>query len=137
MTAGGVSTRVICRSELEGSKALGVNLGVLTETSIRDGLAWLTHHLDSSPLDNFYFLYGLERACVLAGVTHLGKTMWWKAGTRCILDRQQHNGSFLSENRDNGNGRVEIDTCFALLFLKRAVFRAPERSGPVITPSSK
>lgn len=161
MTAGGVSTLVICRSELDGVRGFTKDLRQLTVKGIRDGFAWLALSLEddgkaepilppgfdpgalppgvpgipeiSSVLDDFYFLYGLERACILGGVGTVGGTAWYNVGARRIVDRQREDGSFLSKDRSNGNGRPEIDSCFALLFLKRAVFRVPDRR--VVTPS--
>ncbi len=149
MTAGGVSSLVICRSELDGARVFDAGTAALTETAIRDGLAWLALDLDalttapSGPaarrrndgLDDFYFLYGLERACVLAGVTRVGACDWWFTGAERILERQEESGAFRSRSIGYGNGRREIDTCFALLFLRRAVFRVPDAT--TTTPSSK
>lgn len=152
MTAGGVSTLVICRSELAGVRGFTKALRQLTVKGIRDGLAWLAVYLEEEGereaelpparlpggleigglLDDFYFLYGLERACILGGVGAVGGIAWYDVGARRIVDRQRADGAFHSRSQSNGNGRPEIDTCFALLFLKRAVFRVPDRR--VITP---
>jgi len=169
MTAGGVSTLVICRSELDGVRGFTPELRRLTVRGIRDGLAWLALRLAKAEkeaeepppglppglppgfppgfppgalpqgletggvLDDFYFLYGLERACILGGVGTVGGVAWYDVGARRIVDRQREDGSFLSKDMSNGNGRPSIDSCFALLFLKRAVFRVPDRR--VVTPS--
>lgn len=155
MTSGGVSSLVICRSELAGSKAFTTALSELTEAAIRDGLAWLARDIGGSggesdlpagvppelrsriptmdSLDDFYYLYGLERACMLAAVSHLGETEWWKTGAERILKCQEGSGAFQSSSRNSGNGRREIDSAFALLFLKRAVFRTVDKR--VVTPT--
>jgi hypothetical protein len=146
---------------LEGSKELTPELRRLAVKGIRDGLAWLARNLEeggdeegglpglppgvqlppgmptellasSDPLEDFYFLYGLERACILGGVKTVGGLDWYEVGARRIVECQREDGSFLSASRSNGNGRPEIDSCFALLFLKRAVFRVPDRR--VVTP---
>jgi hypothetical protein len=76
---------------------------------------------------------GLERACILGGVMSIGGLDWYEIGALRLLDRQRDDGSFRAKDGNNANGRPEIDSCFALLFLKRAVFRmpAPRR---VVTP---
>jgi hypothetical protein len=156
MTAGGVSTLIIARSELLGSRAFTGDIRPLAERGIRDGFAWIVRHLpspgakESAPedpplpmgfeipfgdeLDDFYFLYGLERACVLGGVQRLSGIDWYRLGAERILDRQRPDGSFLGKNQNNANGRPLIDSAFALLFLKRALFRLPD-AAPVTTPS--
>jgi hypothetical protein len=151
MTAGGVSSLVICRSELDGVPALAPALRRLTEKGIRDGLAWLSLHFEDagvdlpqglppdvpkgatedlpfgSSFDNLYYAYGLERACILGGVLRIGTHDWYREGAELLLKRQREDGAFLGRNQDNGNGTDLFDTCFALLFLKRAVFRIPDR----------
>jgi len=125
-------------------------------TAVRDGLAWLARDLDSGraaggrpdlpqlpngldlPIsseehDDFYYLYGLERACMLAAVASLGEVAWWEDGAERMLARRKESGAFVSLSRNNGRGRAEIDTCFALLFLRRAVFRTVDRRA--VTPS--
>ena len=139
MTAGGVSSLVIARSELEEGPGYGPGLRALTEKGIRDGLAWLAlswKEIENpgparlkgpsrpmSRLEDYYFLYGLERACILGGVSRIGDADWYRAGAEEILGSQRKDGSF------QGFGVYGIlpDTCFALLFLKRAIFRVPDR----------
>jgi len=157
MTAGGVSSLVICRSELDGVPAFTPALRRLTEKGIRDGLAWLSLHFEEDPgrdfppdtpperarqiqnlrggpLDDFYYTYGLERACILGGVVRIGEHDWYREGAEVLLSRQKVDGSFLGKGGGNGNGTgIDlVDTSFALVFLKRALFRIPERR--VATP---
>ena len=152
MAAGGVSTLVLCRSELEGVKAFTPDLRERTERAIRDGLAWLALHFDDGArpegprtppgmedmsdirdgFGDFYYAYGLERACILGGVQRVGARDWYEEGARLIVERVRGDGSIIGKNRNNGNGTDLFDTCFALLFLKRALFRM-ERA--VATPA--
>jgi len=65
-----------------------------------------------------YALYSLERACELGGIARLGERDWYFDGCMQLL-RQQ--------GRDGGFPTIE-DTCFAVLFLKKA--QLPVRTGP-------
>ncbi len=141
MTAGGVSSLIIARSELDGGQGFGPGLRALSEKGIRDGLAWLAHHwgeidgsfrgqaglpiVGSGALDDFYLLYGVERACILGGVSLIGSADWYAIGARALLPCQGPEGEFRSRLCPYG---ALVDSCFALLFLKRAVFRVPSRA---------
>ncbi len=92
MTTGGVSSLVICRSELVGVSGYTPDLAARTEKGIRDALAWIAQHLAeldkpgnsilridlNDPRNDLYFQYGLERACVLGGVRTLTGRDWYK-----------------------------------------------------------
>lgn len=92
------------------------------EAAEREGFAWLEKRLraDANPAGvrgsmrpwHHYFLYALERACSLAGVAKLGAHAWYREGADQLLSAQETDGSWK-------RGDV-VDTCFALLFLKRA-----------------
>jgi len=156
MTAGGVSSVVICRSELLGTRAMTAKLDAESERAVWDGLAWLAtswkpHWLElpagaelprefrdliSSGV-NLYEFYGVERAGVLAGVDWMGPLDWYGEGADVLVAAQEKDGSWSGI----GNGLVAedkaaakksrrvVDTCFALLFLKRGT--TPVRRGAV------
>jgi hypothetical protein len=63
----------------------------------------------------YYTLWTLERMAVLFDFKRLGGKDWYKWGAEILLRNQQGNGSWLGAYADGG-----ADTCFALLFLKRA-----------------
>ncbi len=63
----------------------------------------------------YYFLWSLERVAVAYGVETVGKTDWYDWGAEILLANQGPDGGW-----DNGDFRNGPDTCFALLFLKRA-----------------
>jgi len=76
-------------------------------------------HLSPIPgnrVDNYYyFLFSVERAAVLYDIEKIGKTDWYAWGARELVAKQSPNGAW--------HGHYEAwnaDTCFALLFLKRA-----------------
>jgi hypothetical protein len=63
----------------------------------------------------YYFLWSLERAAVAFGVERFGKTDWYDWGADILLANQGPDGGWV--NGAYGSGP---DTCFALLFLRRA-----------------
>jgi hypothetical protein len=63
----------------------------------------------------YYFLWSLERVAVALDLQTIGKKDWYAWGAEILLANQQADGSW------QGNyGNCGADTCFALLFLKRA-----------------
>ena len=57
-----------------------------------------------------YYMYALERVGMLYGTERIGSHEWYPEGAKVLLEEQKDNGSW-----DNVR-----DTCFAILFLKRA-----------------
>jgi hypothetical protein len=96
------------------------------QESVQDGLAWLEQNW--SPFDNpkksrqniytIYWLYSFERMMDLIGKQLLGKHPWYSEMGQQLLNRQNADGHWKTgttlEPQDT------LDTCFALLFLKRA-----------------
>ncbi|MCS6851876.1 MAG: hypothetical protein NZ700_11990 [Gemmataceae bacterium] len=63
----------------------------------------------------YYFLWSLERVAVAYGLETIGHKDWYAWGSEILLATQdQETGLW-----DGENG-ADVDTCFALLFLKRA-----------------
>ncbi len=63
----------------------------------------------------YYFLWSLERVAVALDLKTIGKKDWYAWGAEVLLANQQAGGSWQGNYADCG-----ADTCFALLFLKRA-----------------
>ena len=63
----------------------------------------------------YYFLWSLERVAVALDLNTIGKKDWYTWGADILLANQQEDGSWQGFYGDCG-----ADTCFALLFLKRA-----------------
>jgi hypothetical protein len=63
----------------------------------------------------YYFLWSLERVCVAYGVDKVGKTDWYDWGAEILLANQGNDGGW-----NGGEFPSGPDTCFALLFLKKA-----------------
>jgi hypothetical protein len=113
MTAGGVSSVVICRSELMGTRDMPAKLDAESERAVWDGLAWLginwsprtlkdlrkeaalpeVRGLIGNGLD-FYEYFAVERAGVLADVDWMGSLDWYGAGAEVIVAAQEKDGSW-------------------------------------------
>ncbi len=71
---------------------------------------------------NLYFLWSLERVGVMYNVTNIGDKDWYRWGAELIVAHQKPDGSWVDGSYPGGNPgeAARIDSCFALLFLKRA-----------------
>ncbi len=78
--------------------------------------------IDNRPLPKdiggLYYMWGMERIAVLYDVRQLDKKDWYTWGAEILLCHQKSDGSWL-EGGYPGEHPV-LNTCFALLFLKRA-----------------
>src|SRR5207244_9066291 len=63
---------------------------------------------------DYYFLWSLERVAVAYGVPAVGNKDWYNWCAPGLLAAQQRDGGW------RGKFGADIDTCFALLFLRRA-----------------
>ncbi len=63
----------------------------------------------------YYFLWSLERVAVALDLDTIGKKDWYSWGAEILLENQDPNGSWSGDHANCG-----ADTCFALMFLKRA-----------------
>jgi hypothetical protein len=97
-----------------------------TDTDIHEGLVWLAKNFsvtynpgpyehakmeENSQHQYLYYMYALERAGMLYGTEILGKHKWYPEGAKVLIETQKPDGSW---------GAGTDDTCFAILFLKRA-----------------
>lgn len=163
MTAGGLAGLLIVKALLlEQEQAIPDALLERLDRGIWDAIAWLTLHytVESNPWPGLertrgggmaagpwhaYYLYGLERAMVVAGRPLLGVHDWYVDGAELLLDTQARDGSWSrGTTRPRSGGAVGgsdplTDTCFALLFLKRASLRprAPLLPPPVTPPTDR
>lgn len=74
----------------------------------------------------YYFLYGLERAGAFSNMEKFGSHNWYKEGSNYIVKNQLQDGHW-SSSKDSKPGKgvkpldyTVSDTCFAILFLKKA-----------------
>jgi hypothetical protein len=96
--------------------------GKKVNQSIRDGCAWIAHNFSVSGnpggnIHHYYWLYALERAGVICMVVKFQKHNWFEEGAKLIISQQGADGGW---KVGAGTSGPNIDTCFALLFLKRA-----------------
>jgi hypothetical protein len=101
------------------------------DATVQGGLAWLAKHYSVSEnpgakvhfgdggrqAAKYYYLYALERACILAEKPLLGNKDWYLDGARVLLADQDPNGGW---NKNSSGENAVWQTCFAILFLKKA-----------------
>jgi len=69
-------------------------------------------------MPNLYFLWSVERVAVLYGLEKIGDKDWYRWGAEMLVANQQGEGHW--EGGGYPGSSPTIDTCLALLFLKRA-----------------
>jgi hypothetical protein len=67
---------------------------------------------------DLYFLWSLERVGVLYGLEKIGAVDWYAWGVDFLLRKQGYGGEWSGSHYHGAS--PPLDTCFALLFLKRA-----------------
>jgi len=153
MAAGGLGSLAICKY-YQSKKING-------DKNIKRGLDWLIKNFTvlrnpkSGGMFHFYYLYALERVGALLGTEYFGPHHWYPIGARYLLGQQKPDGSwtltmgpwcgnnvsFSGGNRIDGSNEI-ADTCFALLFLRRAtkplvVITSSSKKKVVITPGGE
>ena len=113
------------------------------DRAMLDGLAWLSSQFTVSTNPgvgdggwHYYYLYGLERAGALTGWTHFGKHDWYREGAEYLLGAQTADGFWPEAPAQDLNATWQmrsVQTCFALLFLRRATLPPSQPMGPVVT----
>jgi hypothetical protein len=132
MTAAGVTVLAIAREAL-GTK-LGSGQSAEVAKSIQLGLAWLGQHfrVDANPFGEehwlYYWLYGVERVGGLLELDALGAHDWYREGAEFLLSKQNAAGDWAAPPHALIRPS-ETDTCYALLFLRRATARKPTTGG--------
>jgi hypothetical protein len=92
-----------------GLRALGARIGNPYSTGA------------TPPMANLYFLWSLERVAMLYNLPTIGNKDWYGWGVSILLPNQKPNGSWHSVPYPGyQQANHTIDTCFALLFLKRS-----------------
>jgi hypothetical protein len=124
MTAGSVASLAIYDSLLKKDWK--------RDSAVNDGLAWLADNFsvtenagpmewESLPVNEiFYALYAMERAGRLYGSEFFGEHAWYAEGARQLLASQNADGSWGEKPPDKSWSTPTWDTCFTILFLRRA-----------------
>jgi len=131
MTAGAVGALVIYKYWLYKLYKVGNKDSYKNDPTIKAGLNWIAKNFDVATNPgggadwadyHYYWLYGLERAGKLSGEEKMGKHLWYKEGAEYLLKNQQADGrwNWPGVEKDPKNKLHIVNTCFALLFLKRA-----------------
>jgi hypothetical protein len=122
MTAGGIGSLVICDYIL--------NVDWKKDAHVLAGMEWLARNFSvtynpgpyehaamemNSQHQYYYYMYALERAAILFGVEQIGNHYWFAKGVSALVDAQRDDGSWRSRTGD-----PTADTCFAILFLRKA-----------------
>lgn len=124
MTCAGLSSLIICQSELSFGKGLDKDLNDKIEKARKRGLAWIQKYFTvraNVPGGHFftkfylYYLYSIERVSVLHGIQKYGVHNWYFEGAELLINSQNPDGSWISQD-----GLSISDTALGLLFLKRA-----------------
>jgi hypothetical protein len=74
------------------------------------------------PLNDLYFLWSVERVAVLYNLPAIGEHDWYRWGAEMLIANQQKRGFWTGGGYPGASST--LDTCLALLFLKRANFVA-------------
>ncbi len=100
------------KNVLAGMQWLNVNFSVTEAPNDHRGNAWY-----------YYYMYGLERAGMLYGTETIGKHRWYLEGAKKLLEFQAGDGHWAHQGPKKKLECPARDTCFAILFLKRATHR--------------
>jgi len=120
MTAAGAYSWIICKTSLD--EKLTPEEAAATERG-RSALQWLARSADLKPLPSppdYYLLYSLERLCMISKVERLGTHDWYAEGASLLVRSQTRDGSW------SGSYSPVVDTCMALLFLRKAYVARPD-----------
>lgn len=123
----GIASLLLCQEEILRKGVKGRLLGGTRRRrgeigeAVEAGLAWLATHYSvrkRPPVDAYYYyyMYSLERVGVLTDREYIGEHPWYDEGAEELLLRQREDGSWPGE----GWSQDLPNTCFALLFLRRA-----------------
>ncbi|MCA8912177.1 MAG: hypothetical protein KDB82_10760 [Planctomycetes bacterium] len=139
MTAAGVNALILIRDELvedPGQKRAWEAVEKECNQMIGDGLAWMIQNwsMEENPRAGryrfYYYLYTVERLGMLGGIDEIGGHDWYIEGAEVLLKDQDASGMWDIQNEIDPSDIY--NTCYALLFLKRAS-TGVDRPPPVIT----
>ena len=130
MTAAGVTCLALAKERLWAQEALPADLAKRIDAGLLGGLVWLSEHFtvtdnpDPPSQWHYYWLYGLERVGAKTGVAFVGQHDWYREGAEHLLAAEEAGGGWAEaaaagKPADSTESAI-TQTCFALLFLKRA-----------------
>lgn len=100
------------------------------DPTIQKGLDWLAKNItfstnpgalffDMPDWWQYYYIYGLERVGAILDTEKIGDCTWYQSGAVYLVKNQQKGGTW-NQGADDRFSEMMVDTCFAILFLKRA-----------------
>ena len=128
MTTAAIACLAVARDELRRSRTAKFppREAALYEEMITGAWAWIDarYAVDRHPGHEanewvHFWLWSLERAGVLSDVRTVGGRDWYFDGATELISRQESRGAW-----DEGGAPATTETCFALLFLRRATVPA-------------
>jgi hypothetical protein len=90
---------------------------------MRDAVRWLERSTDPAQMagpPDYYLLYSVERLCMISRLEKLGSRDWYAEGAAVLLRSQGADGSW------TGVHGTVVDSCMALLFLRKAFIARPD-----------
>jgi len=120
MTAAGAYSWIICAISLDEKLAPEA---AAENARLRGALNWLARSGEAKPLaspPDYYFLYSLERCCMIAKVERLGTRDWYADGASLLVRSQSPEGIW------SGGHSPAVGTSMALLFLRKAFIARPD-----------
>ena len=141
MTTAGIAGLAIVKDRLRALNRLEKETEKKIDAALVDGCAWLGKEfaVDKNPNTtggwHYYYLYGLERAGAMTGLRWFGKREWYREGAQYLIRKQEPDGGWPSyTGPDNASQQFRtVQSCFALLFLRRASVPPAQPIGPVVT----
>jgi len=123
MTAGALASLILYRHYLQEEWE--------SHPVVTKGIQWLADHFTVKEHANwkgeqawfYYYLYSIERLGMLSGAARFGDHDWYRSGTEELIRRQHGDGYWLEPNTTGGGVK---DTCFAILFLRKATIPLPK-----------
>lgn len=133
MTTAGVAALAIVKERLAEAGKLTPDASRRLDAGMLDGLVWLAEvfTVEANPTFpaggapwHLYYLYGLERVGSLTGFENVGKHDWYREGATFLLGAQHADGHWEGQkgtmNLTDEHESELVQTCFALLFLRRS-----------------
>lgn len=96
----------------------GASAKTADNPAIGKGLEKLGEHISIEEMNNFYLLWSVERVGMLYNLKTIGNKEWYDVGVEVVLPLQQQPGNWNARNYLGST--PALDTCFALLFLRRS-----------------
>jgi hypothetical protein len=127
MTTAGVALVRICKDML--GKRIGDRLANESARSIEVGMNWLSYYFNLDQVKNgeaffkYDQLYGFERVGTLLEIDKIGDHDWYREGAEWLFKKVEKDGHWFAAEIGSSPWTKtwdQPDTCFAILFLKRA-----------------